>query len=441
MYSIDHRDLGTPPAKSDGLGHARNRRRDRHRPRGHVGHAGRGARRHADPEAVRHRYAEGLRLLPPVPGRDRGAQGLPGLLHDDRRARHEGPHALAAHRPAAPRRGRALRLRSPARLRRLPGERPLRAAGHGRSHRRHRFALGAAARPSAARHRTSAIRTSTSTRTCASSARAACAPATRCRARSRSRSRAAASARGCPRASTSRSSPPSACPAAPASRPARPPRCSEKSLATHRPARTRGHDHLRLLRRRLLAQGRDQGRAGRPHGAEPRRRRQPGPRLRQGPLRLRLRDAQGSRDDADDPRAHHGSLARGELGRGHRVHRARVPPHPGEVRPELRRRHHLLALHQRGNVPGPEAGARGASAPTTSTPARASAIRRPATASSTRSASPPARRPSRRCRRRTSSSSSAPTRPTATRCSPRSSSAGCARAPSSSSSTRARSTW
>ena len=47
---------------------------------------------------------------------------------------------------------------------------------------------------------------------------------------------------------------------------------------------------------------------------------------------------------------------------------------------ELRRRHHLLALHQRGDLPRPEAGARGAPAPTTSTPARASAIRRPATA-------------------------------------------------------------
>ena len=45
------------------------------------------------------------------------------------------------------------------------------------------------------------------------------------------------------------------------------------------------------------------------------------------------------------------------------------------------RRHHLVALHQRGDLPRPEAGPRRASATTTSTPARASAIRRPATAS------------------------------------------------------------
>ena len=38
--------------------------------------------RRADPEALRDRQPRGLRLLPAVPGRDRGPQGNAGLLHD-----------------------------------------------------------------------------------------------------------------------------------------------------------------------------------------------------------------------------------------------------------------------------------------------------------------------------------------------------------------------
>ena len=37
----------------------------------------------------------------------------------------------------------------------------------------------------------------------------------------------------------------------------------------------------------------------------------------------------------------------------------RIQTHPGPIRPQLDRRHFLLALHQRGGVPGPEAGSRG----------------------------------------------------------------------------------
>ena len=40
------------------------------------------------------------------------------------------------------------------------------------------------------------------------------------------------------------------------------------------------------------------------------------------------------------------------------LRRERIQAHPGPIRPRLDRRHHLLALHQRGSVPGPEAGAR-----------------------------------------------------------------------------------
>ena len=48
-------------------------------------------------------------------------------------------------------------------------------------------------------------------------------------------------------------------------------------------------DHLRLLRRRLLVQGRAARRRAGPDGAGQGRRRQRGPLLRQGPVRLRLR--------------------------------------------------------------------------------------------------------------------------------------------------------
>ena len=89
------------------------------------------------------------------------------------------------------------------------------------------------------------------------------------------------------------------------------------------------------------------------------RAREPGSCLREGALRLRLRHARGSRHEADDPQAHHRRVARGELGRGVRVRRVRVQAHPGAVRPRLDRRHHFFALHERGNLPRAEAGARG----------------------------------------------------------------------------------
>ena len=65
----------------------------------------------------------------------------------------------------------------------------------------------------------------------------------------------------------------------------------EKSVHRHRPARAFDRHDLRLLRRRLLVQGRDARRRGRAHGALQGRWRQRGPFLRQGPLRVRLRDA------------------------------------------------------------------------------------------------------------------------------------------------------
>ncbi len=100
------------------------------------------------------------------------------------------------------------------------------------------------------------------------------------------------------------------------------------------------------------------GEAGRAHGAEPRRQGEPWARLRQGPVRLRLRHACRSHHHADDPQADHRSVAARQLGRGVQVCRVRVPPHPGPVRSRVRRRHHVLPLHQRGSVPGAEARAR-----------------------------------------------------------------------------------
>ena len=49
------------------------------------------------------------------------------------------------------------------------------------------------------------------------------------------------------------------------------------------------------------------------------------------------------------------AVARSELGRGDRPRRVRVQAHPGQARPAGDRRHHLLALHQRGDLPRPEA--------------------------------------------------------------------------------------
>ena len=76
----------------------------------------------------------------------------------------------------------------------------------------------------------------------------------------------------------------------------------------------------------------------------------------------------------------HRSVAGSIVGRGDCARRFRVQAHPGQIRPRLGRRHHLVALHQRGNLPGAEADPRAASATTTSTPAPAFAIRRPVTA-------------------------------------------------------------
>ena len=81
--------------ESEQRGHAGDRRPRGDRARGHVADARRGRCRHPGAQAVRHRQPGALRLLPPVPGRDRGPQGLSGLVHHAGRSRHEGAHADA----------------------------------------------------------------------------------------------------------------------------------------------------------------------------------------------------------------------------------------------------------------------------------------------------------------------------------------------------------
>ncbi len=130
---------------------------------------------------------------------------------------------------------------------------------------------------------------------------------------------------------------------------------NEKSVIRDRHARTFGRDDLRLLRRRLLLQGRDARRRAGAHGALQGRQGEPRPFLREGPLRLGLCDPQGAHPQADDPRQGHRSVEGSELGRGDRLRRLRVQAHPGQVRQGFGRRHHVVALHQRRDLPGAEA--------------------------------------------------------------------------------------
>ena len=243
-----------------------------------------------DPQVVRHRQPRAVRLVPPVPGRDRRAQGHAGVVHHPGGAGHVRHHPVAQARAAAPRGDGAVHLRPPARLPDVRRQRRLRAAGHGRRGRPARRALRLRRRePPRAGARTRPTRTSRSTRRSASCARAACAPARRSRARSRSRSRGAASTRGSPPAPAGRSSSPSACRAAPACRPAPRPRSprTRSSSSASRAARcitTCAYCGVGCSFRAEM-----QGETGRAHGAVQGRRRQRRALVRQGPVRLGLR--------------------------------------------------------------------------------------------------------------------------------------------------------
>ncbi len=141
----------------------------------------------------------GLRLVPPVPGRDRGPRrhARRPAPRPSRRAWSSTPRPPKV-QAAAPGRDGAVHLGPPAGLPDLLGQRRLRIAGHGRRRRPARCALRGEATPISSRAghlgrrptrsgcpRTTATPISPMTRRNASSARAACAPARRCRAPSR----------------------------------------------------------------------------------------------------------------------------------------------------------------------------------------------------------------------------------------------------------------
>ena len=135
MYSIDHNDLGTrrPPR--------RNARDPRIDGRQLTVPAGTSVMRAAAlagarPEAVRHRHAR----RPSAPAgcawsRSR-AEGLPGLVHDAGRAGHEGADRERRSSPSCARASSSCTSPIIRWTARLPGRRPLRAAGHGGARRR-----------------------------------------------------------------------------------------------------------------------------------------------------------------------------------------------------------------------------------------------------------------------------------------------------------------
>ena len=189
----------------------------------------------------------------------------------------------------------------------------------------------------------------------ASSATAACAPARRSRAPSRSPSRAAASRAASSPAWTRASSPRNASPAAPASSPARPARwprrrsieigapehskittCAYCGVGCAFKAEMRGEEVVRMVPWK-------DGKANRGHSCVKGR-------FAYGYATHRDRILTPMvRDRITDPwRETTWEEAIGRVA-------SRVPPHPGRARPRRGRRHHLVALHQRGGLPRAEA--------------------------------------------------------------------------------------
>ncbi len=78
-------------------------------------------------------------------------------------------------------------------------------------------------------------------------------------------------------------------------------RAHREDHAGRRPAGRGREDHLRLLRRGLLLRGGSEEPGSGAHGAGPRWRREPWPRLREGSLCLRLCHPPGSHHQTDDP--------------------------------------------------------------------------------------------------------------------------------------------
>ena len=270
----------------------------------------------ADPEALRDRLARGLRLVPPVSGRDRGPQGHAGLLHDAGRRGHGRPHPDAAARQAAARRDGALYLRPSARLPDLLRQRRLRVADPGRR------SSACATCATATRAPTTSTRRRTNSNPYFTFEPSKCIVCSRCvRACEEVQGTFALTILG--RGFASKVSPGGtdflssecvscgacvqACPTA---------TLNEKPVIEQGDAGAQRRHHLRLLRRRLPFKAELKGDDGRAHGPLQGRQGQRGPFLRQGPLRLRLRHPQGPHAQADDPRR--GSRTRGARSRGTR---------------------------------------------------------------------------------------------------------------------------
>ncbi len=301
MYAKDYHDLGTPAAKGESVtlevdGATRNRAG------GHVRHAGRGARGSRHPEALRHGHAEGLRLLPRLPGRDRGSQGIPGFVHHGSGGGHEGAHAERSADKNASWCPRAVRLG--ASDGQLPGGEPLRSRASRRGARHSRLALRERrrrARPKYAEaggsqqpifpvrqrpvHRLFALRPGL--RGHAGYLRADHRRPWPRVARRRVPAGAVPGIRMCVLRRLRRGVPHG--------------RADGEERHHRGTAAGSGRHHLRLLRRGLLPGRRGHRWRGRAHGSQPRRPRKPGSRLREGPLRIRLRHPHGSRDEAADP--------------------------------------------------------------------------------------------------------------------------------------------
>ena len=128
--------------------------------------------------------------------------------------------------------------------------------------------------------------------------------------------------------------------------------------ARKRHGRSLRDHHLRLLRRRMFVQGGSEGRRSRPHAAEQGRDAESRPLLRQGTLRVGLRDSSGPRARAHGAREDQRRVAHGVVGRGNRLRGETPERNPDQVWRRRDRRHHFVALHQRGNLPGAKDGAR-----------------------------------------------------------------------------------
>ena len=131
----------------------------------------------------------------------------------------------------------------------------------------------------------------------------------------------------------------------------------EVGRRARRPGPQRRH-HLRLLRGRVLVPRRGQGRHGCAHGPAQGRQGEPRPFVRQGTLRVGLRQSPGPHHNPDGARIHRRPLARSGVAGSHRLCREPPQGHPGQVRAQVHRRNHLVALHQRGGLGGAEDGAR-----------------------------------------------------------------------------------